>query len=995
MATPTLAVSRYVEVGTYIGQFFIPGAGTLPNQVRVPCLVGKGERYIMIRNQELRRSFVYSEPVSFSSIAPFEAVLNYPADGNQSSPVLLYTADGNEITADKWSFVKTNNEYAKIQLVDSAYNPTTTYFFSYQSVSRNVKDPIPAITIQQLSATAEVREVIALSVVQDHSEFVEYIDFFMGFEVDAPSVFSVTNNLRMFSDIVETREIGSVGVIGFATGTSYVHQYTRDYRLECVGTPTSTSAEFKWTSSPVYMGNSAQPTVPLYTAEDAPTFTVSTASPDVTLDLNGTSLSFDFTAGNFIERDVFTFQGVGASLLELDPRLLNTNQFSEFSPLFADLKEISPSVSSTGSVDFDSAARDYLLTEHNLNFQLKVISTTGSTAGSRKATVVWSGYGTTLLSGALSLDESTDALTFTLGSSGIRLTFSFGNTQFASGDEFSFSVKAPRLYYKGKESIRNITFTIGAIGTTVTGSYLTDTPEGRYGQWRTDSKFRFEIPDGLIFYVRNVKSVTVGDKFKLQARTLSTLDFSLLTESTEQLSNPSEVVTDVTGAVTGTYGTKYFTLAHLRIEIISVKDQLGEGDDVAYTQIAGTSYLLINDPAFNVENGDIQVIYRWSGAEPNPSQAYFMTARYLRPESFYNKPILFLSKTDSLAFLAPSTIRNDLYIGASIAWDYNMQGLFIIQVYDANGDGLYSREDYKMGIEAFLQDRRATDLLVLNNFASLPDQLQIINTANDPFSLHESSTWIGAPIGTTIGSEVDVGSLVFLSRKTLAVYGQSPAHGSRILHGATRATKTITLEDKTSSTVTLDGSFVSVALAALNASFASPTQTILLSQVTSFDTVQVYTPQENLILGGNNIISFEDGSNGVYIIKEDVTTDPYSPDTLNINQMMQKQYVTKDIRITVNRAIVGSVFPNALAGVITLQTVLASRLITLVTNGIIGDYQDADGNVRTINSATDTMVFRDKTDPTLFHIGYNYFLATTAKRVFGLFTVNLPGGFPS
>jgi hypothetical protein len=39
-------------------------------------------------------------------------------------------------------------------------------------------------------------------------------------------------------------------------------------------------------------------------------------------------------------------------------------------------------------------------------------------------------------------------------------------------------------------------------------------------------------------------------------------------------------------------------------------------------------------------------------------------------------------------------------------------------------------------------------------------------------------------------------------------------------------------------------------------------------------------------------------------------------------------------------------------------------------------------------------VFRDKADPTLFHIGYNYFLATTAKKVFGLYTVNLAGGFP-
>jgi len=61
---------------------------------------------------------------------------------------------------------------------------------------------------------------------------------------------------------------------------------------------------------------------------------------------------------------------------------------------------------------------------------------------------------------------------------------------------------------------------------------------------------------------------------------------------------------------------------------------------------------------------------------------------------------------------------------------------------------------------------------------------------------------------------------------------------------------------------------------------------------------------------------------------------------------------------------------------------------------LIGDYQDDAGKVRSIDPDKDALVFRDPADPSLFHIGYNYFLATTAKRVYGLYTVNLAEGFP-
>ena len=1010
----TLATTRYVEAGTYIGQFFIPGAGTLPNEARVVCLVGRGDRNIMIRDNTLRRSFVNDELLTFTSIAPFLATIQFPSDGNQSSPTSLRTGDGVEVPPNKWSYVLDGGEYTKVQLVDSAYDPLAQYYLSYQSTSRDVIDVIPAITIQQLQAIAEIREIESMGVLKGQQEFEEYQDYTGTYELDEPVGDPSNANPSTSFSVINDTAVAGTGTLAFNPSALYSHSYNRVYSVECTdatGVTPNRIAEFKWTSTPVSFGNNALPSIPLNPAEDAPTFIVDETdigSFNQLLEL-GVLLDLDFGATNYTIGDTFYFQANGPSLIEIDPKNLNDNQFTEFSSIVPTLMPLS-----TGDITFNSLPSDYAYTEHNLKFRMKVLETTG-VSPTRTATLVWAAYGTMMATGSFTIDEaSPTSLIQDLGASGIQIALNFGATHFVVGDMFSFSVAAPRIFYKGKEAVRNTKFTVGAVAypasdrTTIAGAFLTDTPEGRFGNWSADTDMyqgRFEIPDGLRFYVRNTylsslvdpipsgSQLVTGDVFNMQARFLGGLDFSLLREETETFSNPSEIATDTTGKITGTPGNKYITLSNTPVEILSLAE-VATGDPITFTQVADTPHIIITTVGFGVDNGDLIINYRWRGREPAPGQIYYLSAKYLRPNEFYNRPFLFLSKTDTEAFLSPSTIRNDLYIGSQIVWDYAVPGLFIIQVKDADDDGVYSRDDFKVGINAFLQDRRATDLVVLNFFSSLPDQLQIINIANDPFELHESMTWVGAPIGSTIGSEIEIGSLVFLSRKTLAVYGQSPAHGTRVLLGSTRATKTITLEDRSSTTVTLDGSFVAAALAALNSSFTDPKETLLFKAITSFDTMQTYTDPENALLGGNNIIFFADEGEGVYRIKEDITTDPFSPDTLNINQMVQKQFVTRDIRRTINNSLISLVFPSAETGVVTLQSILVSRLNTLVGSNLIGAYQDASGAIRDIEADIDALVFRDSADPTLFHIGYNYFLATTAKRVFGLYTVNLASGFP-
>lgn len=1013
MAIATLATTRYVEVGTYIGQFFLPGAGSLPNEARVVCLVGKGDRLIVIRNQPFLRSFVYKEQLDFTTIAPFTATLDYPADGNQSAPVRLYTADGIEITANKWQFIEEDGSFTKIQLLDTAFDPMATYFFDYQSVSREVKDVIPDITIANLSATAQIREIMAVGLTQDQQEFREYTDYFVDFEVD--QVEAKASNATTDTSFTDVNSSGAngTGTVSVSGSAYYSGKYNRLYKLEvtaAAGTGGTRTATIKWSATPVSLGNDMEPPTPLNPNSDPKTIMLSAASP---LSLTnqaleyGVVLNFDFGASNYQVGDVFYLQANGKVLIEIDPLLLNTNQFTEFSEIDSELVS-----GSTGSLVISSLPSDYVLTSHNLKVKLECIAATG-TNPTRSATFVWVAYGTKLLSGSFVVNQGTPtSLIQSLGATGIELTLSFGATHFKKGDKFDFSVKAPRTFYKGKEAVRNITLKVGtAINPAantglLTGSYLADTPEGRYGQWTatvTDSADGlFELQDGLRFYPRNMYvhssvdaspsgiSYSAEDEFTSQARSLATFDFSLLREENQTFSNPSEIALDVTGVITGVAGARYITVRHLPTEIIYLR-QTSDESSVSYVQVPNTPFLRLTQTIV----GDLEIAFRWRGGEPNPGQFYYVSAKYLRPESFYNRPLLFLTQGDAEKFLAPSTIRNDLYIASQIVFENAVPGLFVIQVQDQDSDGTYSRTDYRIAIQAFLQDRRATDLVVLNYFQALPDQLNVINRCNDPFELHESLTYVGAPIDTPIGSEIEPNSLVFLAKKTLAVFGNSPAHGTRIMTAHTRATRTIRLEDGSVTQVTLDGSFIAAAIASLISSFASPTETILQRQITSFDTIDTYTDQENAILGGAGLTFLRDEGNGIYRIREDITTDTYSADTQNINHMTQKQFVTRDIRRTMNNAVIASVFPSAGAGVALIQSVLVDRLRSLETRLLIGKYQDEAGNVRAINPARDAIVFRDPTDPTLYHIAYNYFLATAAKRIFGLYTVNLSQGFPT
>ena len=635
-------------------------------------------------------------------------------------------------------------------------------------------------------------------------------------------------------------------------------------------------------------------------------------------------------------------------------------------------------------------------------------------------TLAWAEYGERIgISGTypFSFTQATPTDLIMSMSSGVKLLLGLDSGPFAVGDKFTLTVKAPRQFYQQKdnrsivlttESITNIGAGEGASGI----GYTTNTPEGGFGSvtaqdnahspaattWQHGS---FVLAGNVLMAARNLHGGPVstnvgnrhviGNKFSFSATVDGTLDWSLVQKTTETIAKKA-ILTDVLGLVTGTTASPYLILGNVPDTILSVTEA-ETGAAVSYALVTtntgnNTQYIVfVTKPLV-----DIKVEYIYRGAEPAPGQLYYVSSKHIRPDDLYNQPILIRTLDDGRRLLAPSEATNHLHIMNEIAMgDIKAPAIYVIQVKDADGDGTYTDVDFSEAIVASEAPRAISDVVVLSHFSTLSQQLNSVNSMADPFKRRFRMTWIGTPTGTVIGDQDTPNSLIALSQSTLQVYGANPAHGTRVLVAATSCTRDIVLENKVVTEVTLDGSFVAGALAALNASFADPAETLLRKQLPGLKTIQTYGDVEspyNLALGGANIIFFTDQGGGIFRIEEDITVDTFAPDFNLINNMNQKMYVTKQVRTQLDLKLIGLIVPSEEAGVALIRSFTVGVLSALLGRGLIGRYSTPDGAERAINPTKDVIVFRDQSDPTLYHILYAYWLRNELKRITGLYSVN-------
>ncbi len=767
----------------------------------------------------------------------------------------------------------------------------------------------------------------------------------------------------------------------------------------------------------------AQPQLPFHTGLTSPAVSVEfdapagVSTPVNFTDITGDTISIivDDTGGVITGDEVYEVTQVGPSFIEVDSAVNNTRQHSSFSAVGSGAvtqtavapnysTTVGGAVAGTGTISIRDDAEFTGLA--NKRYALICTASVGA-PGARTATFVWQAwgeFGDLLYNGAgrtFSISEATGTNDSVDLGDGVLISLSFGASNFAVNDTFWFQANAARSFITAKDD-REFVLDVSAVGTSgsnnqVTFSYQTGTPEGSFGLLQsTGPAGQLFFPGVINLWARNIGSITtdanryqIGDQWTWDTVNDDVLDWSLTTLQTETI-DPTQVYTDTLGVITGTVGLKYVVLSDVPTDVRYIRDTVTGALITSYSLPSTTQpYVAFTTAPTN----PIEIRYETIGPEPAPSALYYITANTVRPTELFNTPIRALSYEEAARLLGPSATTNDLLIMAQIALEDNdAPGAYFCQAADSDGDGVITNVDVITAIEATEEERNLTDVVVLNTFGALSAALANNEKMNDPFERGERALWVGAPIGTAIGDDNTAGTLIFLARRTLQVFGENPAHGKRVLIGNTEATKTIVLTDGTQVVVTLDGSFIAGAFAARNASFSDPGETLLRKNLFGFDSIEGYGEPEQLQLIGAGIVyvtNVGDDVAPVFRIEESTTVDRSSDDNSEISVAInQKEYTTRVIRDQMDNALISIVPPSEQAGVAIIQTFLVDILTNLVAQGIIGPYTDESGNARPIDPDEDVRVFRARDSRTAYNFQYWWNARYPIKRLFGLYSVD-------
>lgn len=111
--------------------------------------------------------------------------------------------------------------------------------------------------------------------------------------------------------------------------------------------------------------------------------------------------------------------------------------------------------------------------------------------------------------------------------------------------------------------------------------------------------------------------------------------------------------------------------------------------------------------------------YRGTGKRPLAGQTYYVSYKASRDSSEYNVVREFISDIDFYNDIGLPADGNDLANAGSLAWSRGVLNLFLVQVKDADSDGIYLDSDYVVALDALVDERLATDIVVLKSSATI------------------------------------------------------------------------------------------------------------------------------------------------------------------------------------------------------------------------------------------------------------------------------------
>jgi hypothetical protein len=276
----------------------------------------------------------------------------------------------------------------------------------------------------------------------------------------------------------------------------------------------------------------------------------------------------------------------------------------------------------------------------------------------------------------------------------------------------------------------------------------------------------------------------------------------------------------------------------------------------------------------------------------------------------YNRPVTdyiykeFSNFDEVVADLGSDSPSNPLVMIANLALTYyGVPTIAVVQVAPTN-----QNSDYINALE-LTRNRDIQTLGILNNSATVRNAaIAHVNDRNLPANKRERMYYAGASALYPLGDNTTANSVCGIA--------YSIRNEAVIFPNVTRAKyyykDTATgLDTQT----TVDGAFIGAAIAAYRDSFPYPAQTILGHTIPGLELYSEdfddYFNDDALITAGDaSCLLVRIGSSNTMVIVDDLTTDNRSIERNNINIITAKHYVTKDVRIQLDRTFIGNLITN-------------------------------------------------------------------------------------
>lgn len=465
-----------------------------------------------------------------------------------------------------------------------------------------------------------------------------------------------------------------------------------------------------------------------------------------------------------------------------------------------------------------------------------------------------------------------------------------------------------------------------------------------------------------------------------------------------------ELAANVNALLAMHFGPRYLAAATTPTVSGTVRTRITsqeQGSAVSSVEIVETDTLSADVTIFGGET-----IALGTGKRPAIGSVYYVTYEYTRPADEYDVPYRHFSLESALAQVgqpSPGTAGyNPLAIASAICFENGTQFIYTIQVDDETTEGNPTRAQVQSALEGAETLAGTTEIVVVGEpgtrlevtvdmQAHLEDQCGLLQA-------HPRRIFCGMESGTSIGDRDTPDSLVGRATRTLLFAPTSPGRGRAFLLAPPQAegvTRTVTFEDGTSARISLDGTYLAVAMAARRTSLDGPAETLTKKTITGFNTDDIthaWRPAERRLMAGNGVcvVTYDAGR---FVFMDAMSTEggnggleQFSVDSTSY----QKDVITTKMKQALDANIVGIVPFDLATFSLDIKLVIQGVLAAEISRGTIAPFVDSNGSIRPIDLRTDIRVSRDVNIKTSWTFAYAYNLRMPALRLYGQHAVNVP-----